>query len=392
MKRMLAFLFALLLCAMMSPLLSAASLNFSDGEFKILILADPQDTDNPQQAMLDLLNASLDAADPDLVVFLGDMIHSPSIGNDLEATKMAIDAIVNPVVERGLEFAVVFGNHDDEGGISKETQLAYYQTFDGCLAVEGEDITGCGNYYLTVNGTDGQPKCVLWFFDSGTYDTTGEGTYACVEKDQIDWYEQTSAALTAQYGQLPGYAFQHIIVPEIYNMLYTVSKDTEGAVRGIDAWHDNYYTLNPDYTLSGTLGEGPCPPVRNQGEFDAWIDTGDIKAAFFGHDHVNDFIVTDSGIDLVMTPGLTFYIYGNGEKHGTRVVTINEADASYTTELLYYGDLIDKPLPAFLASTQGVLIQNYVLLAVGGLLVLIVAVVVTVILIRRKKRQGKKAQ
>lgn len=386
MKKVLATLFSLLLCAGLVVSFGAQPLNFNNKEFKILILADSQDTDQPQQAMLDLLNASLDAAKPDLVVFLGDMIHSPSIGNDLEATKKAIDAIVNPVVERGLEFAVVFGNHDDEGGISKETQLAYYQSFPGCLAVEGEPMTGCGNYYLTVNGADGTPKCVLWFFDSGTYDTTGEGTYACVEKDQSDWYKQTSAALTAQYGQLPGYAFQHIIIPEIYNMLYTVSKGTEGAVRGIDVWHDNYYTLNPDFTLSGTLGEGPCPPVRNQGEFDAWIDTGDIKAAFFGHDHVNDFIVTDSGIDLVMTPGLTFYIYGNGENHGARVVTINEADASYTTDLLYYGDLIDKPLPAFLASTQGVLIQSYVLLAVGGLLVLITVVVVVVVLIRRKKR------
>ena len=389
MKKLLAFFFALLLCAAFCTSLSAEMLNFSDGEFKILILADPQDTDNPQKAMLDLLNASLDAGDPDLVIFLGDMIHAPSIGDDLEATKKAIDAIVQPVVERGLEFAVVFGNHDDEGGISKEAQLAYYQSFPGCLAVEGEPMSGCGNYYLSVIGADGTPKCVLWFFDSGTYDISSEGTYGCVEQDQIDWYKQTSAKLTAQYGkQLPGFVFQHIIVPEIYNMLYTVSKGTEDAVRGIDAWHDNYYTLNSDFTLSGTLGEGPCPPVRNKGEFDAWIDTGDIKAAFFGHDHVNDFIVTDRGIDLVMTPGLTFYIYGNAEKHGARVVTIDESTLSYTTDLLYYGDLVKTPLPAFLASTQGVMIQNYVLLAAGGLLVLIAVVIVTVLLIRRRKHRA----
>ena len=386
MKKVLAFFFSLLLCTGFVVSFGAQSPDFNNGAFKILILADPQDTDHPQQAMLDLLNASLDTAKPDLVVFLGDMIHSPSIGDDLEATKAAIDAIVQPVVERGLEFTVVFGNHDDEGGISKEIQLAYYQTFDGCLAVEGESMTGCGNYYLTVNGTDGMPKCVLWFFDSGTYDETGMGTYACVEKDQVDWYERTSAQLTAEYGsQLPGFAFQHIIVPEIYDALLEVPKGTEGAVRGIDAWHDHYYTLNPE-NASGNLGEGPCPPVKNAAEFDAWVANGDIKAAFLGHDHVNDFVVTYRGIDLVATPGLSFYIYGAGEKHGTRVVTINESDLSYTTELLYYGDLIDKPLPAFLASTQGVLIQNYILLGAGGLLVLIAAVIITVVLIRRKKR------
>jgi len=387
MKKALAFLFALLLCASLSAPLNAEQLRFTDGEFEILILADPQDTDHPQQAMLDLLNASLDNSDPDLVVFLGDMIHAPSIGDDFEATKAAIDAIVEPVVERGLQFAVVFGNHDDEGGISKETQLAYYQTFDGCLAVEGEEMTGCGNYYLTVNDADGNPLCVLWFFDSGTYDTTGEGTYACVEKDQIDWYEKTSAELTAENGrQLPGFAFQHIIVPEIYDALLEVPKDTEDAVRGTDAWSDSYYILDPA-NAAGTLGEGPCPPVRNMGEFDAWVANGDIKAAFFGHDHVNDFIVNYRGIDLVATPGLGFYIYGNGGKHGARVVTIDETDLSYTTEMLYYEDIVETPLPAFLASTKGVLVQDYIFLAAGIFLVLVAAAVVTIVLIRRRKRR-----
>jgi len=388
MKKVLTLAFSLLLCLSLSPAFGAENLSFSSGEFKILILADPQDTGRPQQAMLDLLNASLDASGLDLVVFLGDMIHSPSIGNDLRATKKAIDAIINPVAERGLDFAVVFGNHDDEGGIPKETQLAYYQSFPGCLAAEGEPMTGCGNYYLTVMGEDGMPKCVLWFFDSGTYDTTGQGTYACVEKDQLDWYQQTSAKLTADYGKLPGFAFQHIIVPEVYAMLSVVPKGTQGAVRGIDAWHGNYYILDSNYTLSGSLNEGPCPPVRNQGEFDAWIGTGDIRAAFFGHDHVNDFIVTDRGVDLVMTPGLSFYIYGNGENHGTRIVTIHENDLSYTTELLYYKDRVETPLPAFLASTQGVLIHNYVFWAACILILLIAAVIVTAVLIRRRKRQN----
>ena len=45
----------------------------SDHPLHILIVADPQDIDTPQPAMLSLLNASLDAAKPDLVVFLGDM-------------------------------------------------------------------------------------------------------------------------------------------------------------------------------------------------------------------------------------------------------------------------------------------------------------------------------
>ena len=91
-----------------------------NGEFKILIVADTQDIDKPQKETIALLEAELDAAQPDLVVFLGDQIHGPSIGKSVERTQKALDAFLQPVAERGLNFALVFGNHDDEGGVSKE--------------------------------------------------------------------------------------------------------------------------------------------------------------------------------------------------------------------------------------------------------------------------------
>lgn len=91
----------LVLTVMVSLLLSLSALTESDlafsstedPVFRILIIADPQDTDHPQQAMLNLLQKSLDTAQPDLVVFLGDMIHGPSIHGE-ENVKKAIDAIV----------------------------------------------------------------------------------------------------------------------------------------------------------------------------------------------------------------------------------------------------------------------------------------------------------
>ena len=71
---------------------------------------------------------------------MGDQIHGPSIGKSVERTQKALDAFLQPVAERGLNFALVFGNHDDEGGVSKETQMAYYQSYPGCLAAAG-DVT-----------------------------------------------------------------------------------------------------------------------------------------------------------------------------------------------------------------------------------------------------------
>ncbi len=141
---------------------------FSDYPLRILIVADPQDIDTPQPAMLSLLNASLDAAKPDLVVFLGDMIHGRDLRGE-EKVRKAIDAVVSPVVARGIPFALVFGNHDEECGISKEEQLKMYQSYPGCLTVDGEDLPGCGNSYLVVeNPVHPEQPVVLWFMDSGS--------------------------------------------------------------------------------------------------------------------------------------------------------------------------------------------------------------------------------
>ena len=184
MHRICAFVLALtvlLLSAFVIAWAENAELSMSsDHTFRILIVADPQDIDTPQPAMLSLLNASLDAAKPDLVVFLGDMIHGRDLRGE-DRVRKAIDAVVSPVVSRGIPFTLVFGNHDEECGISKEEQLKMYQSYPGCLAVYGGDLPGCGNNYLVLEN-DAHPKSpvVLWFMDSGSYAEEGKGTYGYV--------------------------------------------------------------------------------------------------------------------------------------------------------------------------------------------------------------------
>ena len=389
-------LLGLMLLALLLPVLAGAaraeggSLRFDqNGEFKILLLADTQDVAKPQKEMLQLLEASLDAAQPDFVVYLGDMIHGNDIKSE-ESAEAAITAIVAPVVQRGLPFAVVFGNHDDNGGVSKEAQMEIYRSFPGCMAVDGEDLTGCGNYRIPLFGSDGE-KAVFnfWFFDSGTYDPDREGAYDYVRQDQLDWYVKESNALMEENGgeAVPSFAFQHIIVPEIYDMLTEVPKGSEGAVRGHGSHSDRYYVLNPENFSSGSMGEGPCPPEYNSGEFAAW-QQGDVIAAFFGHDHVNDFVGSYKGVDLVMTPGVGFYIYGNGDEHGTRAVTLHESDLeNYDTELFYYKDLVGKA-PFGIISTHG---ARYELPLVLAILLVLVVITVIILLVRRRKKRRKTA-
>ena len=135
-RKLLAAALCCLLLAALFPMAlasdSAPALQFDEnGAFRILIVADTQDIDKPQKETITLLEAELDVAQPDLVVFLGDQTHGPSTGRSAERTQKALDAILQPVAERGLQVAVVFGNHDDEGGVSKQAQMEYYQSYPG---------------------------------------------------------------------------------------------------------------------------------------------------------------------------------------------------------------------------------------------------------------------
>ena len=245
MKKVLNIILSVILClSVVSPCFAIQSfaetgdettLKFKDGKFRILVFADPQDDLNPCEETLDLMYASIEAAKPDLVVFTGDNIHGPSpvLYGSKKRVEKAIRQIMEPVTSQNIPFAIVYGNHDDEGKVSKQFQMAVYNSMPGCLASEGEAMTGCGNYNLPIKSSDGAKNVFnLWFIDSGTYDKENGG-YAHVAEDQLAWYKKTSDALKAENGgePMPSLLFQHIPVPEIYELLKEVPKGTDGAVK-----------------------------------------------------------------------------------------------------------------------------------------------------------------
>lgn len=329
-----------------------AKLQFHNGKFKILVLSDVQDTHTPQKETTALVNAAIDRAQPDFIVLLGDNTAGWWKGVDKAQTEAAIDAVAKPIDERGIPFALVFGNHDHEGlcdeanGMTeeeaKEFILARFQTYKNCLAVEGEELTGVGNYNLPILNSAGDKAVFnLWFMDSNPYAPEEEGGgYGYVHEDQTAWYQRTSDALKAENGgePLPSLLFQHIIVPEAYEMFNTVKFGTKGAVRGNSSFHDKWFTVNPEYVYEGELNEGPCSPNTNHGQFESWLTQGDIIGAFFGHDHVNDFAGVYKGIHLVACPAVTFYSYGN--HRGVRTITLDESDLTkFDSEILSFDEL-----------------------------------------------------
>lgn len=399
------FIVSALLCGTLLPTAAAEAekLQFQNGKFKILILSDMQDTNTPQSETLALAEAALDAEQPDLVVLLGDNTAGWWKGVDRAKTEAAVDAVAKPLAARGIPFALVFGNHDHEGLCDEKNQmqeeeakkllLSFYQKYDNCLAVAGEEMTGVGNYNIPLYGTDGETIVYnLWFMDSNPYTPEEEGGgYGYVHPDQIAWYEATAAALKAQNGgePVPSMLFQHIIVPEVYDMLETVPKGTKGAVRGSGAYNNQYYAVS-DAVYQGTLNEGPCPPNKNGGQFASWLRTGDIVAAFFGHDHTNDFAGVYQGIHLVAAPAVTFYSYGN--HRGVRTIELDESNLqTFRSELRSFSDLTDIQVRNLYKKNHGYYeFKSVFLPIVGGVLGAAALLTVGGIWIHkaRKKRKG----
>ncbi|MBP3330026.1 MAG: metallophosphoesterase family protein [Clostridia bacterium] len=349
MKKFLSIILALVLCfgtmSVMGVSAGAAdvadkTLKFKgDGEFKIMQLADLQDTSYATPATYDYIRALVAEEDPDLIVLTGDNI-SAGTGDALTEdvarwqVKKAIDNTMSVFEELNIPVAVVFGNHDGEALISKEEQMAMYQTYGCCVGFdEGDSLYGCGTYNLPIYSSDGEKIAYnLWMFDSNMYDDVNGG-YDYVHEDQIDWYVNKSNELKAQNGGkvVPSMVFQHIIVNEIYDALAEVPAGSDNAIQYGDKW------LGLPAGVDGFLRENPCPGTQDSLQFEKMVEQGDVKAMFFGHDHVNSFVVPYQGIDIVNTPTSGFGSYGNKESRGVRIITINEKDTSkYETKVINY--------------------------------------------------------
>lgn len=305
-----------------------------DGKFRIMLFADIQDDDPIKETTLQMMNECLDKYTPDLVVYLGD--NGVALKEKEYSTVKAITA---PCVEKGVPYAIVFGNHDGEREVSKETLLTYYQEF-GCLTTDTDpDMYGCGNSNLTILSSDGKKTAFnLWFIDSGSSNPDKEvGGYDYVREDQIEWYKKTAAELkNANDGKVvPSILFQHIIMPEVYEAIYPRLPFKLGKDYTIDG--TTYFPVPFFNRHRGIILEPCSPPFVNGGQWDAIVETGDVIATFHGHDHVNDFTATHEGIDIVNVPTVGCQAYSDAISRGAGLITLDEKDLStYEYEMIYF--------------------------------------------------------
>ena len=304
----------------------------SDGKFKILLFGDIHEhadyKTNPRfKDMQKLMTAAVEEFKPDLCVLLGDNCNTEIYVEDPEAFRELLKDVVEPITSRNIPVAAVLGNHEHDHGHEDEIVAEYGKLGIIMRNDAPAEITGNANFKELIYSSDGEkPVFCLWFIDSNNCHENREiSHYDYVHTDQIEWFEKESEKLKELNGgkPMPSFIFQHTPVPEEYELLRKAHFwELPVAVRGYNTKRKTFYVGK-----KGTMdyvGEGPCSPDVNNGQFASWKKVGGILGAFFGHDHLNDFSGFVDGIFMAQHKTAGFRAYTDGCRSCVRLVTIDE--------------------------------------------------------------------
>lgn len=313
----------------------------ANGGFRVLMVSDIHGgVGYNREQTVEALQALVDTACPDLVLFGGDTA-GPGIIH-IETTdqlRALLDDLSSPMENAGIPWAHVFGNHDNNYGVPNAEAEKVYESYPHCISKAGpEDIDGTGNYVLPVYDAAGE-KILFNLFGLDSHQgmsefrtrfglpeniqflnpTMGTGSgYDTVHFNQIMWYWQVSEALEEANGvKIPALMFMHIPTPE--HALVSMYRD--------------------DCRFEGTQLEDVACTKLNGGLFSACLQRGDVKGIFCGHDHVNDFTGEYCGILLGYDGFLSYHAYHKNEIRGGRVFDL-AADGTFTTKMLRIRDIL----------------------------------------------------
>ncbi|CAI9099314.1 OLC1v1036109C2 [Oldenlandia corymbosa var. corymbosa] len=255
------------------------------------------------------LRRLIEVEKPDFVAFTGDNIFGTSA---TDAAESLLEAF-GPVLESGLPWAAVLGNHDQESTMSRRELMSFISLMDFSLSKtypsdeDSEDssmhyIDGFGNYNLEVLGALGSSfaNCSvlnLYFLDSGDRATVnGIRTYGWIKESQLGWLrgvsnkfqgkclDMKSVDISPAWLNPPALAFFHIPIPEIRQV--------------------------PMKEIVGQYQEHAAVSIVNSGVFQSFTSMGNLKAVFIGHDHTNDFCGKLDSIWFCYGGGIGYHGYG----------------------------------------------------------------------------------
>ena len=349
MKKLLCIILAVSMLFCIPAVASAQTntLQFTDGEFTILQISDPQDDRYAAYDLINFVKLALEETKPDLVILSGDIVEDNRAGDfgiddenfregvevdtyeeTLDNVKVATNNIFSIINDAKIPFAVAQGNNDYASGVTNEDWLKIYSSYEYSLTTDmSNDADGKIDFNLEILGSDGKTAFNIWMMDNGRNG---------ISEEQIAWYESQSNALAASNGgkPVPSILFQHIPVDDMGNLFEECNFWDEGAV--IEG--GKCYRLNQE--LADGYYVGAILPGQTTEQFKSWKKQGDILGAYFGHWHTAGWTGVWDGIELGFTFGCEF---AKPAPYGIRVFTLHEDDIeNYDNELYTYEGSVKK--------------------------------------------------
>ncbi len=358
------------------------TLKFNNGKFTIMSLGDLHDVFLPnhperkkkREDMHNLIKMGILTFKPDLIVLMGDTLMDEDYTPGFSVFKSEIRQVLKPILDSGIPFCFVLGNHEHDMH-QEDLIVKAYEEIETCVG-KNDPTAPRGNFncnILVKNSAGTEDILNLWFIDSNNVCEDQElSAYDWVHKDQIEWYEKKAAEIKASHNgkTIPAISFQHIPVPEEYELLRAAKPlELPVSVTGHHKLKKNHYVLKDG--VDGYLGEGPCTPMVNEGQFASWKKTGDVKAAFFGHDHLNDFTGKVDGILLGQNKTSGFGCYTDGCRSLVRITTVNEENPEEITSKVYHFKELGLkptclgPIESWISDRQSILAHQASYIAAG---------------------------
>ncbi len=238
--------------------------------------------------------------DPHFIFITGDLFTGEKpYGNLLAAYAVHFfDSLERP-------WFYVFGNHDPEGGFGHDDIYNVFKTSQwGVLGFHKSKESKKYDYFVDIKiGKKSIPSWQVYAFDTGPHD----GVKA-VQKDQIEWYKKISQKTKKKYNKTIG-AISIFHIPLIQYK---------------ELWEDQ------SIKKEGVSLEKVFYEADDGSLYNAFLEVGNIRATFCGHDHYNNYWGKYRG-DIILAYG---YISGESTNEawptGGKLISlpVNEGEIS----------------------------------------------------------------
>lgn len=336
----------------------------TDGDFKVLHLTDVHicggfiSAANDKKA-LNAVAAMITAEKPDLVVVTGDISFAVPWSGTLN-NKYAHSYFTSLMERLGVYYTVAFGNHDSENynyynraavGEMYEDESLQYSLFSS----GPDDVFGECNHVINVKNSEGFITKSLVVIDSNAYtedDLLGIGwDYDNIHEDQIEWYADTvekySAYNKSVYDSLSSEsskdaAEEYLTVKSLLFMHIPMKEVRDAYNEYVN--NDSQNTDNVSY-IEGNAGEVDKVVYSSEYPdemFETVLRLGSTEAAFYGHDHLNNFVLEYKGVTLSYGYSIDYNAYagidGKGYQRGCAVINCNSDGTLEIIHENYYQD------------------------------------------------------